>query len=408
VPGGAASGRKVVVCVTGGIAAYKVVHVVRDLALAGADVRVVMTAAARRFVGEQTFAAVSGNRVGTEVITDSAEAPHVELAREADLLIVAPATANAIVKMALGVADDLFSATVLMARCPVLVAPAMHAEMWEHPATRARRAEVAKHGVRFVGPASGALMSGDEGPGRLAEPDEIVAVALEMLGRRSDLAGRRIVVSAGGTREPIDPVRFIGNRSSGRMGFAIARAALARGAEVIVVAGATEAEPPLGAHLVHVTTAAEMRDAILKAAGSADVVVMAAAVADFRPLRSAAVKLKKAAGPPEIELAPTVDILADLGAGPARAGAILVGFAAETTADAAELGRIAEQKRVSKGADLVVANDVASSDSGFGARTSRAVMASAEGISDLGLTSKDELAAALVDQIAKLLSAHES
>ena len=380
---------------------------VRDLARAGADVRVVMTAAARRFVGEQTFAAVSGHRVATEVISDSAEAPHVELARGADLVLVAPATANAIVKMALGVADDLFSATLLMARCPVLVAPAMHREMWEHPATRARCAEVEERGVRLVGPVVGALMSGDEGPGRLAEPDEIVAAALEMLEQRSDLAGRRIVVSAGGTREPIDPVRFIGNRSSGRMGFAIARAALARAAEVIMVAGATEADPPAGARLVRVTTAAEMRDAIFEAAPSADAVVMAAAVADFRPVQSAARKLKKASGPPEIELVPTADILAELGARPSR-GAILVGFAAETTADANELGRVAEQKRTSKGADLVVANDVASSDSGFGARTSRAVMASAEGISDLGLASKDELAAALVDQLAKLLSAPES
>jgi phosphopantothenoylcysteine decarboxylase/phosphopantothenate--cysteine ligase len=405
---GAAAGRTIVVCVTGGIAAYKVVHVVRDLAQAGADVRVVMTAAARRFVGEQTFAAVSGNRVATEVLDDAAEAAHVELARAADLVIVAPATANAVAKMALGAADDLFSATVLMTRCPLLVAPAMHTEMWEHPATRARRAEVAARGVRFVGPASGALMSGDEGPGRLAEPDEIVAAALEMLGRRSDLAGRRIVVSAGGTQEPIDPVRFIGNRSSGRMGFAVANAGLARGAEVTLVAGATSVEPPAGATLVRVTSAAEMRDAVVDAAGSSDAVVMAAAVADFRPHQSSARKLKKAAGAPEVELVPTVDILAELGAGRAHGSPVLVGFAAETTADAGELGRVAEEKRTSKGADFVIANTVASSDSGFGAPTSRAVMATAEGTSDLGLVSKEEVASALVDQLAKLLLAPEA
>jgi phosphopantothenoylcysteine decarboxylase/phosphopantothenate--cysteine ligase len=403
----AAAGRSIVVCVTGGIAAYKVVHVVRDLSLAGADVRVVMTPSAQRFVGAQTFAGISGNPVATELFEDAAEAPHVELARAADLVVVAPATANSIVKMALGVADDLFSATVLMARCPVLVAPAMHTEMWDHPATRARASELAQRAVHFVGPAPGALMSGDEGPGRLAEPEEIVAAALEILGRRNDLAGRMVVVTAGGTQEPIDPVRFIGNRSSGLMGFSVARAALARGAEVTIIAGATVAEPPRGATLVRATTAEDMRAAVLESAPAADAVVMAAAVADFKPRRSAARKLKKAAGPPEVELVPTADILAELGGEPTRTErrTVLVGFAAETTADPAVLGRVAEDKRASKGANLVVANDVASSDSGFGVRTNRAVIASAEGVSDLGLVTKDEVADALVDQLVKLLDA---
>jgi phosphopantothenoylcysteine decarboxylase/phosphopantothenate--cysteine ligase len=403
----AAAGRTIVVCVAGGIAAYKVVHVVRDLTLAGADVRVVMTPSARQFVGVQTFAGVSGNPVATELFDDAAEAPHVELARVADLVVVAPATANSLAKMALGIADDVFSATVLMARCPVLVAPAMHTEMWEHPATRARAAELAGRGVHYVGPASGALMSGDEGPGRLAEPQEIVAAALELLGRRNDLAGRRVVVTAGGTQEPIDPVRFIGNRSSGLMGFSVGRAALERGASVTIVAGATSADPPAGATVVRATTAADMRSAVLGLAESADAIVMAAAVADFRPERSAARKLKKAAGPPELELVPTADILAELGADEARAahGAVLVGFAAETTADLAELARVAENKRAAKGADLVLANDVASSDSGFGVRTNRAVIASAEGVSDLGLVTKDEVADAIADQLVKLLDA---
>jgi phosphopantothenoylcysteine decarboxylase / phosphopantothenate---cysteine ligase len=403
----AARGRTVVVCVTGGIAAYKVVTVVRDLARVGADVRVVMTPSAQRFVGAQTFAGVSGNPVATELLDDAAQAPHVELARAADLFLVAPATANSLAKMALGIADDLFSATVLTVRCPVLVAPAMHTEMWEHPATRARATELAGRGLHFVGPGSGALMSGDEGPGRLAEPEEIVAAALELLRRRNDLARRTVVVTAGGTQEPIDPVRFIGNRSSGLMGFSVARAALERGAGVTIVAGATSAEPPPGATLVRATTAADMRAAVLELAEGADAIVMAAAVADFRPQRSAERKLKKAAGPPEVELVPTADILAELGAGGTRAerGTVLVGFAAETTADPAELGRVAEEKRASKGADLVVANTVATPDSGFGVRTNRAVMASAEGVSDFGLVTKDEVADALVDQIVKLLDA---
>ena len=401
------SGPVVVVCVTGGIAAYKVAEVVRELARAGADVRVVMTASARRFVGEQTFAALSGNRVGTEVLDDSAEAPHVELARAADLVIVAPATANALAKMALGVADDLFSATLLTARCPVLVAPAMHTEMWEHPATRSHREVLAERGVGFVGPEVGALLTGDEGPGRMAEPSAIVAGAWALLGRRGELTGRRIVVTAGGTQEPIDPVRFFGNRSSGLMGFAVARAALARGAEVTLIAGAVSVEPPSGLRLERVRTAREMRDAVFAAAESADAVVMAAAVADFAPSESAERKLRKAAGPPEIRLVPTPDILAELGASRARRerDPVLVGFAAETTADVGELGRVAQDKRAAKGADVVLANDVASSDSGFGVRTNRAVIASAEGVSDLGLASKDEVAAALMDEIAKLLAA---
>jgi phosphopantothenoylcysteine decarboxylase/phosphopantothenate--cysteine ligase len=408
-PTGPASGRRIVFCVTGGIAAYKAVQVVRDLARAGADVRVVMTASARRLVGEQTLAAVSGNPVATELFGASSEAPHVELARRADLIVVAPATANALAKMAVGLADDLFSATLLTATCPILVAPAMHTEMWEHPATRRSVAELMRRGVVFVGPEAGPLLGSDEGPGRMAEPAEVGAAVLERLGRAALLDGRHLVVSAGGTQEPIDPVRFLGNRSSGRMGCAVARAALERGARVTLVAGVVTVDLPPRAEVVPVRTAEEMRAAVRAAAAEADALVMAAAVADFRPDASASHKLRKEEGPPEIRLVPTSDILAELGRGEARErGLILVGFAAETTADASELARVAQQKRSAKGAEVIVANDVASPDSGFGVPTNRAVIATAEGIADLGLVTKEELATAVVEQVAKLLAARPS
>jgi phosphopantothenoylcysteine decarboxylase/phosphopantothenate--cysteine ligase len=381
------------------------VHAVRDLSELGADVRVVMTRSAREFVGVQTFASVSGNPVSTELFTGGADVPHVELARGADLVIVAPATAHALARMALGLADDLFSATLLMATAPVLVAPAMHTEMWEHAATQAHAATLADRGVAFVGPASGALLSGDTGVGRMAEADDIVRAALELLRRRDSLAGRLVVVTAGGTQEPIDPVRFIGNRSSGIMGFEIARAAAERGAKVTLIAGHTSAPPPAGVDVVRAGTADEMRAAVLSAAPQADAIVKAAAVADFRAEDPAPRKLKKAAGPPEVRLVPTADILAELGAHPElrKPGGVLVGFAAETESDPAALGAVAQAKRADKGADLIVANDVASSDSGFGARTNRAVIAGPEGVEDLGLVTKRALAEALVERLAVAL-----
>ncbi|CAN5648669.1 bifunctional phosphopantothenoylcysteine decarboxylase/phosphopantothenate--cysteine ligase CoaBC [soil metagenome] len=404
---GATQGRKVVVCVTGGIAAYKAVSVVRDLAQLGADVRVVMTRSAEAFVGPQTFASVSRHAVGTELFTPGPDVPHVELARGAGLVIVVPATANALAKMALGFADDLFSATALMATCPILVAPAMHSEMWQHPATAANLATLEERGVDVIGPASGPLLSGDEGPGRMAEPEDVVGAALEVLERAQSLAGRLVVVTAGGTQEPIDPVRYIGNRSSGLMGFAIAREALKRGAKVTLVAGHTYTEPPRGVDLVRVGTAEEMRAAVLQIAPHADAIVKAAAVADFAPNAAALRKIKKAGGAPSITLVPTPDILAELGARPdlRQPGGILVGFAAETEPDPEALGAVAAAKRASKGADVIVGNDVASSDSGFGVRTNRAVVATAEGVQDLGLVTKSALARALVDQVTALLAA---
>jgi len=405
VPSGV-QGRKIVLCVTGGIAAYKAVFVARSLAEMGADVRVVMTDSAKRFVGEQTFAALSGNPVASEIFGPGADVPHVELARGADLMVVAPATANALAKMTSGFADDLVSATLLTATCPILVAPAMHTEMWENPATRSNMETLSSRGVILVGPASGSLSSGDEGPGRMSEPEEIVAAVAQALGRSQDLLGRTVVVTAGGTQEPIDPVRFIGNRSSGRMGYAIAREAAARGAKVVLVSGPTELPAPPGVERVPVQTAEEMRAGVLDHAPSADAIVKAAAVADFRPESATAVKLKKAAGPPEVVLIPNKDILAELGQSHElrKEGSVLVGFAAETEPDPEGLGRLAVEKLEAKGADLIVANDVSSPDSGFSVRTNRAVIASRSGTTDVGLVTKDDLARLLVDHIVELLS----
>ncbi|MDQ3985254.1 MAG: bifunctional phosphopantothenoylcysteine decarboxylase/phosphopantothenate--cysteine ligase CoaBC [Actinomycetota bacterium] len=405
-----AGGKKILVFITGGIAAYKVVEVVRTLTQLGADVRVVMTPSARRFIGPQTFAAISGNPVATEVFDDGPEAPHVELARGADLAVVAPATANALTKLALGVAEDLLGSTYLMLRCPILVAPAMHTEMWEHETTRDHVRSLERRGVRFVGPASGPLMSGDEGPGRMAEPDVIVAACLEVLGRSQSLVGKTIVVTAGGTQEPIDAVRFIANRSSGLMGIEIAAAARDRGAKVSLVMGPTGRAAPGGVDVIDVRTAEEMRDAALGLAGSADAIVMAAAVADFKPHSSATHKLKKADGPPEVVLVETPDILAELGGDPSlrKEGSVLVGFAAETEDDPAKLAELARSKLESKNADLIVSNDVASGDSGFGVRTNRAVIATRGSVHDVGLVSKEALAEALVDEIADLLEGGRS
>ncbi|MDP9068840.1 MAG: bifunctional phosphopantothenoylcysteine decarboxylase/phosphopantothenate--cysteine ligase CoaBC [Actinomycetota bacterium] len=398
-------GKKVILCVTGGIAAYKVPVVARRLTELGADVRVVMTRSAQRFVGVQTFASLTGRSVYTELFGSGSDVPHVELARGADLVLVAPATANALAKMALGISDDLFSATLLTARCPVLVAPAMHTEMWEHPATRANIETLAARGVHLVGPVSGPLSSGDHGPGRMVEPDEIVAAAAAVVGATQDLAGRRVLVTAGGTQEPIDPVRFIGNRSSGRMGIDIAAEAARRGAKVTLVVGPTNVPIPPGIDVVSVRTAQQMREAVLERASDADAIVKAAAVADWQADTRADQKLKKAAGPPPIHLVPTPDILMELGADRSlrKDASILVGFAAETEPDPAKLADLAEAKRVSKGADLIVANDVSSHDSGFEVPTNRAVIASAAGTDDVGLVTKKALAAALIDRVVRSL-----
>jgi len=322
------AGRRVLLGVTGGIAAYKACVLTRLLTQAGAIVQVVMTPSATRFVGTDTFAALSGRAAYTEVWEEPGSVLHVRLARGADLSVVAPATANVIAKLAGGIADDLMTSTLLEATCPLVVAPAMHSGMWEHPATQANVRALQERGTVVVGPAMGALAAGDEGVGRMAEPEDILATLEEVASRGRDLAGRRIVVTAGPTWEPIDPVRFVGNRSTGRMGFAVAREAFARGADVTLVVGPGTVEPPEGPRVVRVATAEEMRMAVLEAGEDANVVVMAAAVADFRPREAASGKLRKEEGPPRLELVPTPDILAELGE--VKGDRVLVGFAAET------------------------------------------------------------------------------
>ncbi|RXZ66898.1 bifunctional phosphopantothenoylcysteine decarboxylase/phosphopantothenate--cysteine ligase CoaBC [Agromyces albus] len=358
----------IVVGITGGIAAYKAVGVVRALVLAGHDVHVVPTEGALRFVGRPTLEAISRNPVHTDLYEGVAEVRHVAIGQAADLIVIAPATANSIAKLATGLADDLLGNTVLASEAPVVIAPAMHTEMWRHPATRANIATLRSRGVTVVGPAVGQLTGSDSGPGRMAEPDVIVAAALERVAasasaaaqhRTGDLSGRRIVVSAGGTREPLDPVRFLGNRSSGKQGIAIAEAARSRGAEVTLIAANLEVADPEGCDVRRVSTALELRDAVVAAAQGADVVVMAAAVADYRPVTVSDAKIKKDAGDGglTLELVRNPDILAGLGSEP-HSGTLLVGFAAETESDDEHLVELGRAKREAKGADLLVVNRV--------------------------------------------------
>jgi phosphopantothenoylcysteine decarboxylase/phosphopantothenate--cysteine ligase len=382
--------------VSGGIAAYKAALVARLLKAAGADVTVVMTEAATRFIGPDTFAALTGKPAHTSLWDRPGEVLHVRLAREADVAVVAPATANVLAKLAHGHADDLLSATLLEATCPLVIAPAMHSGMWEHPATRANVETLRDRGVLSVGPATGPLAHGDEGIGRLAEPEDIVASLRGVLAPQ-DLAGRRLLVTSGPTHEPIDPVRFVGNRSTGKMGAALAAEALGRGAAVTVVLG-PGASVPEGVEVVPVQTAEEMRDAVLARFDEADAVVMAAAVADFRPKAIADRKLKKDAGVPELILEPTPDILGELGE--RRTEQVLVGFAAETE-DLEQAGR---RKLGSKHLDLVVVNLVGREGTGFGTDTNEAMLLAATG-DDVPLRrwTKRELAEVVVDRVVALL-----
>ncbi len=356
----------IVVGVTGGIAAYKTVQLVRSLVLEGHDVHVVPTEDALRFVGAPTWEAISRNAVTTSVHEDVAKVRHVALGQSADLVVVAPATANTLAKMAAGLADDLLGTTLLATMAPVVVAPAMHTEMWRHPSTVANIETLRARGVHVVGPDDGALTGGDSGPGRMSEPDAILAAALSVAAPVHDLAALRVVVSAGGTREPIDPVRFIGNRSSGRQGVAVALAAADRGADVVLVAANIETDvlAPASAHsrvsVVHVGTAAELGKAMRDAASTAAVVVMAAAVADYRVEGVSERKLaKEAADGPRmtLELVETDDIVAGL-ARDRRDGQTIVGFAAETPGEGETLLDRARRKAARKGVDLLVANEV--------------------------------------------------
>ena len=405
-PDSALAGHRVVLGVCGGIAAYKAVEVCRRLVEAGAVVSPVLTAGATRFVGAVTFSALASERARTSLWEDDDPIPHTRLGRAADVVVVAPATARLLGAYAAGISDDLLSATLLATRAPVVVCPAMHTEMWDHPATQDNMAVLRRRGVHVVGPGVGALAGGDEGTGRLAEPAEIVAAVEAVLagqpvggGPDADLAGLRVLVTAGGTREPLDAVRFLGNRSSGKQGHALAEEAAARGAAVTLVT--TTGRPvPAGAAVLRVETAAEMERAVLDAAATADVVIMAAAVADFRPKAPAPHKLKKADGVPDVVLEPTTDILAALGRAK-RAGQVLVGFAAETSE--AGLVAAAAEKLRAKHLDLVVANDVSAPGAGFDADTNRVVLVAGDGSEQtVPLSDKRAVARAVLDAVAHL------
>jgi phosphopantothenoylcysteine decarboxylase / phosphopantothenate---cysteine ligase len=397
----ALAGRHVLLGVSGGIAAYKAAVLARAFVKAGARVQVVLTPAAATFVGPATFEGLTGRAVPSHVFSDNGHAPHIHLAREADVAVFAPATANLIAKLATGLADDLLTSTALMLQCPTVIAPAMHTEMWLHPTTQANVATLMARGMHVVGPDDGALAVGDTGPGRLADEGAIVAaVAAALQPVESLLAGRRVIVSAGGTREPIDPVRFIGNRSSGKMGYALAREAARRGAHVRLVAAANHLPDPAGVEMHHVETAEQMRAVIVDLFADADVVIKAAAVADFRPERYSAQKIKKeTAGLEQIRLVRNPDILAELGRD--KGGRLLVGFAAETDL-AEEHGR---DKLHRKGIDLIVVNRVDMADSGFNVDTNRAVLLRADGgRREVPLTTKDHLAAVVCDEVETLLA----
>ncbi len=398
-------GRRIVLGVSGGIAAYKSAYLARELTRAGAVVTAVLTESATRFVGAETFAALTGNRAYTGLWDVPGEALHVRLAHETDLAVIAPATANTIAKLAHGLADDLLSATMLEFDGPLVIAPAMHTGMWAAPATQHNVAALAARGVVVVGPVDGELAFGDEGVGRMSEPQEILAAVVAAAGTtgagaRGDLAGRRVLVTAGPTYEPIDPVRFVGNRSSGRMGAAVAAEALARGAAVTVVLGPGTVHPPAGVEIVEIETAEQMHAAVLDRADASDVVVMAAAVADFRPKAPADRKLKKDAGPPDLVFEPTPDILAELGSR-RRPGQVLVGFAAETD----HVVDAARDKRARKGVDLVVANLVGRPGTGFASETNEAAIVGPSGDETLRTWTKAELATGLWDRVAAILAA---
>ncbi|GAA2593547.1 bifunctional phosphopantothenoylcysteine decarboxylase/phosphopantothenate--cysteine ligase CoaBC [Streptomyces axinellae] len=372
---------KVVLGVSGGIAAYKACELARRLTESGHDVRAVPTESALHFVGAATWSALTGHPVSTEVWESVHEVPHVRIGQGADLVVVAPATADLLAKAAHGLADDLLTNTLLTARCPVVFAPAMHTEMWEHPATRENVATLRRRGALVIEPAVGRLTGVDTGKGRLPGPDEIFEFCRRVLARgpegvRPDLTGRHVVISAGGTREPLDPVRFLGNRSTGKQGYALARTAAARGARVTLVSSNSALPDPAGADVVRADSARELREAMVAAAADADAVVMAAAVADFRPATYAPGKIKKKGqeAPAPLELVRNPDILAELAARRARPGQIVVGFAAETD-DVLAHGRA---KLAAKGCDLLVVNEVGASKT-FGSEENEAVVLGADG-----------------------------
>ncbi len=390
-------GKRIVLGVSGGIAAYKAVELCRRLVDAGAHVIPVLTEGSLHFVGRTTFDALGSERAWTSLWDDPHPIPHTHLGQTADLVLVAPATARVLGLYAAGISEDLLTNVLLATRAPVVVCPAMHTEMWEHPAVQDNLRLLRSRGVHVVEPESGRLAGGDVGTGRLADPAAIVA-AIDVLladGSGHDLKDLRVVVTAGGTREPIDPVRFIGNRSSGKQGHAVAEEAASRGAEVTLVSTSSLATSA-AIDVVRVDTAAEMEQAVLARTGDADVIVMAAAVADFRPVRASASKIKKAAGVPEVVLEPTTDILAALSAA-RRPGQTIVGFAAETD----EVRANAIDKLTRKGIDLIVANDVSAPGVGFEHDTNAVVILGADGSAqEIPLADKRAIARAVLDAVS--------
>ena len=395
---------RVALFVSGGIAAYKACEVLRGLQKGGCDVRVCMTQSATELVGPKTFEALSGHHVTLSIFDDSeTPIPHIELSGWADLALVCPATANVIAKMAHGIADDAVSTTLLACTCPVIVAPAMNTHMWQNPATQDNVELLEDRGIEIVGPASGRLACGDVGEGKLTDVAEIVSAALFKVRSRGDLGGKKVVVTAGPTHEPIDPVRYLSNASSGKMGFALAEAAAAHGADVTLVAGPVSLADPAGVRVVRVTTAAEMLDATTKAFKDADAAILSAAVSDYRPVTVSDHKLKKATDPMgSIELVENEDILATLSA--TRGSRKVIGFAAETN-DVIENAR---KKLERKGCDLIVANDVSRADSTFGADTNLVTLVGKNYEEELPLLPKDQVAEEIVSRLVTMLGTDET
>ncbi len=396
--------KKILLGVTGSIAAFKAADLASKLTQAGAEVEVLLSEAAAKFVTPLTFQSVTGRRAYTDADLwgEAAQVLHVGLAERADLFLIAPATADTIAKLAHGLADNLLTVTALAARCPLLIAPAMDGGMFEHPATQANLKTLAERGVTLLGPAEGRMASGLVGRGRMLEPDELLGHTRLALGRKGPLVGRAVVVSAGGTQELIDPVRFISNRSSGKQGFALAQAALDRGAAVTLVAGPTALAAPVGAQRVDVNTAAEMSAAVLAASAAADVLMMAAAVADFRPAHTAGQKIKKSSVP-QIELERTDDILSAVAEARERSGhpEVVVGFAAESE----NLIENAREKVLRKKLSLMVANDISAADAGFAVDTNRVVLVGASGgVEQLPLLTKAQVAEAVLERVETLLT----
>jgi phosphopantothenoylcysteine decarboxylase/phosphopantothenate--cysteine ligase len=396
--------RRILLGVSGSIAAYKAADLASRLAQAGAQVDVILTQAALQFITPLTFQSVTGRRayVDADLWGSEGHVQHIGLAHQAALFVIAPASANTLAKLAHGLADNLLTVTALAATCPMILAPAMDGGMYAHPATQANLETLRQRGVRIVGPAVGHLASGLRGPGRMVEPGELLGHVRWVLSENGPLAGRKVMVTAGGTQEPIDPVRVIANRSSGKQGFAIAQAALDLGAQVTLISGPVQLAAPVGAQIIDVHTAQQMHDAVMESLPQTDVLVMAAAVADFRPAAPAKDKLKKESGAPAIQLEHTPDILRAVAQAKTRLGwpRVTVGFAAESQ----DLLQNAAAKLRSKSLDMIVANDISATDAGFGVDTNRVTLLYADGRAEaLELMSKDQVAAAVMARVVEML-----